>query len=683
MHEAPPRPDAVPRAAEWSDELGGWQLGGRRDGELDGPQRVWRRDGSLALECAYDRGKRVGPFRRFHPNGELAREGVYADGSLDGVVVAHASSDGGGEPLRGCCVPPGAARMRASYESGRLVREVFFDGQDRPLCADGSLRPARPNGVPATAEFEEYGRRWREGRYDAARGICAGTWRWWDSEGRLVEEASYDADGRKALRRRWDETGALSEETALGDQEVPHGPHVSRWSESHERGHQDRRVRGAAGAFDRGHVVGRWRLLDAEGATLREVDVGTRFDDAAIETSEAFADRDASAPAWDELGVALARADRVREAVVAWARAAAVARSSAPLADRLGDRVPPLLAERAEELAQEVTNDRAASDLATLLDGLLRGADAASILRVIAARLSGRPRTSRDLVEAALLLAPERVDAFATRALVRLDLGDREGALADADRVGALSSGTAEFLREYARVSFPRFDFWPAREALPELPEELPVQPSQPLEAVRWAIALYATRLERVRARLAATTSDGSPPAWAPPDLSAVLPGGPVELRQTEATIEDEGADGTTELTTVAIDESLSVDGATVPVLMRLARASWTALTWLCWSVGLDAVAQPTELAPRAEYPRALAMALTRAFRAHDAIVTNGLRSMTQGVPGFAWEGLDVDELPRTFAQMAADEYLELRAVLLWLSNPGNVSPFQDDLRRL
>jgi hypothetical protein len=73
--------------------------------------------------------------------------------------------------------------------------------------------------------------------------------------------------------------------------------------------------------------------------------------------------------------------------------------------------------------------------------------------------------------------------------------------------------------------------------------------------------------------------------------------------------------------------------------------------------------------------------AIGRFFRAQDVLVTGGLRSQTQGVPGFSWQGMEIDEMPKPFVQLAVEEYYELRALFLWLLSPENLSPFQSDLR--
>ena len=114
---------------------------------------------------------------------------------------------------------------------------------------------------------------------------------------------------------------------------------------------------------------------------------------------------------------------------------------------------------------------------------------------------------------------------------------------------------------------------------------------------------------------------------------------------------------------------------------MRVARAQWAALTWLGWACGSSQVELPTRLAAPPEFPLAAASAIARFFRAQDVIATGGLRSRTAGVPGFLWEGMEIDEMPRPFVQLAIEEYFELRALFLWLLSPENRSPFQSDLR--
>jgi hypothetical protein len=64
-----------------------------------------------------------------------------------------------------------------------------------------------------------------------------------------------------------------------------------------------------------------------------------------------------------------------------------------------------------------------------------------------------------------------------------------------------------------------------------------------------------------------------------------------------------------------------------------------------------------------------------------DRLSTGSLLSRSRGVPGFDWQGVDIDALPRPLAEAAAAEYIAVRSMFLWLASPGTMSPFQDDLR--
>ena len=54
---------------------------------------------------------------------------------------------------------------------------------------------------------------------------------------------------------------------------------------------------------------------------------------------------------------------------------------------------------------------------------------------------------------------------------------------------------------------------------------------------------------------------------------------------------------------------------------------------------------------------------------------------MSKGVPGFEWEGLDIDAMPRALVDIVTDEHIELRAMFLWLCDETAQSLWQSDLR--
>jgi hypothetical protein len=312
-------------------------------------------------------------------------------------------------------------------------------------------------------------------------------------------------------------------------------------------------------------------------------------------------------------------------------------------------------------------------------DALLDGADAAEILRLLATLIPAENPAGRDLVDASLLLAPKSSRALVTRALIRLEHGDVPGALADVSELDEELAPAAQQVSELARVLFPKLAFRKMVEPPAEPPEGLAeVAVEQPLEAVRRAIALYATRLAAVRAELRRRLGE---PDWLPPDTSELLADGPSELRRFAGTITDEDEDGS-ETSEVIVDETLDLEGSSAATLMTIARADFDALSWLCWSAGLDELALPLELTQRPRFGTAVNDAMQRVFRVRDQLATGGLVSRARGVPSFVWDGLDVAALSSRFAEIAERQFLERRAMFFFLLFPQNLSPFQSDLRQ-
>src|SRR4030095_5253217 len=62
------------------------------------------------------------------------------------------------------------------------------------------------------------------------------------------------------------------------------------------------------------------------------------------------------------------------------------------------------------------------------------------------------------------------------------------------------------------------------------------------LDDVRHAVGVYATRLHRARAAVAAR-APAPPPDWLPPDVSHLLPSGPVVLRHETITCDPQPDD--------------------------------------------------------------------------------------------------------------------------------------------
>ncbi|HEY5089383.1 MAG TPA: hypothetical protein VIK30_05405, partial [Polyangia bacterium] len=123
------RPAGVPESGIWNSSLGKWEVSRRSEqGAREGECLFYRADGTLFSRFRFAADVQHGPFAIYHPDGEIARSGKFADGRIEGLVLSHASACAGSEPLRACCVPPAAVRLDGLYQEGQLVQEIFYDG---------------------------------------------------------------------------------------------------------------------------------------------------------------------------------------------------------------------------------------------------------------------------------------------------------------------------------------------------------------------------------------------------------------------------------------------------------------------------------------------------------------------------------------------------------------------------
>jgi antitoxin component YwqK of YwqJK toxin-antitoxin module len=700
--ETPPRAAGVPGEAVWHAENGEWELAPLdAEGRRQGLARTWRVDGTLATEHAFVAGEREGAYRRFHEDGSVAREGLFHEGRPHGLMRAHGTDAPTTEPMQSCCVPQNAWRLEHDYDDGHLAELRWYDRAGIHILPSGAPHPIRPASVPRSARYEEGRDQWVVSQY-ADGGEADGVWLRWARDGVLRERDEYRRGKAHGLWQRFDARGGVLEES-----EWREGGRAGSYRRIYDApgSYVDARVCEERGRFDGEQAVGAWSLHDGAGAPLATYELGAALDDEALLASPALAAAapEATAATWEATAEALARQARPVEALVAAARAAASARDATPLRVRLEQLALRRGPENAVALAAELVT-RAGERLALVANGLVAGADAANLLRTLASSLTGRDRVALDLVDAALLLAPERLACHVTRALINVHLGRPDAARADA---AALPEDFAEqraFIEHYARVIFTEFPFLPAGTEISTQFPDVPEAPEQPLGSVVAHVQKYATRLGLLRAAIATRLPAGDPPAWLPPDLSSLLPLGDVPLVkwEFEEIVEDEppetadaghdaGALESEDVTApvdppepmrVTVDEQLALaPTAALPTLLRLARREWAGLCWLCWSAGLERVALPTAVRPPAAFGTAAGMSIERLWRCRDKLITGGLRALTKGVPGFVWEGLEIDLMPAVLAEIAADEHLEMRAVFYWLCDAGVQSPWQDNLR--
>ncbi|HEY3449622.1 MAG TPA: thiol reductase thioredoxin [Myxococcales bacterium] len=690
MGEVPARPKSVPPKAAWNGAEGEWELSAR-----NGVARYWRRDGSLCNECTFRDGKPSGPFKRFHNNGQVSQEGTFLDGELHGTRTWHASDAPTEEQVLTEGMSDKVRRSEMDYEKGRVVAVRHFDAEGTRVSPDGEPYPERPPLVPDEAEFQpEVG--WVLATLDA-QGRRHGSWQRWTSGGELAEstefvedlksgpstlfhpngkkseEGRFKEDLREGVWKSFDTKGALLAEITwhAGSR---HGPAVDR---SVAGQYRDLSITAEKGDFEEDHAIGPWSLKDDQDHTVIRKDLGPKVDADKLARSPVLANEGRAPDAWLLAGEEYLAEKRPAEAILAAARAMACSATVRDFLDIHTLIALPRAQAHAAEIAADVT--RSEVPLPVLLNVLLRGAAPAPLLRAVAIRLDqeGKPRAALDYINGAILLEPEKGEYLFTRSLVLMSLGLAEQAIADGKEREASSPREGKFLVAYARALYPRFEFWPAREQPATHYDDLPQALAQPPAQIRVVFLKYLTRLAILREAQLAFLQEGIEPGWLLPDVEPLLPKGKVKLEETSLDVGDEDGEGHA----VGLDERMQVAGLGLPEVQRLARAEWTAVTWLCWACGLEEVALPKTIAAPKDFGQAAGMAVERLWRARDLRLTGGEGAKKSKSPGFAWEGVEIDQLHPGLVSMCENEYAEMAAMFRWIADAGHRSPWQDNLR--
>ncbi|MFZ5439403.1 MAG: thiol reductase thioredoxin [Myxococcota bacterium] len=645
MSKAPKRPAGIPPKAWWDESDNEWVFGPLVDGKKHGDFTFWRPDGTKCNECHMVMDVPHGPFKRFHENGEVSQDGAFERGQLHGTRRWFSTDSETTENTRPAGVSEEVWRSEMDYVHGRVVAVRHFNrAGERVLPTTGEPYPLRPANVDEGAEYVEPKDEWNRGDADGETQQKLGRWRRWTRDGRLKEEVHYVADELHggATHHVLDPAGSPFANAAI----------------AMERG-----------AYAEGRRVGTWELLDAKGAVLARVEYG---DTSSLEVTRLPAYSNDPTHDYAALARRLEHEGKFVEALVSWARAGGISGDLSGFTALLARVARPVKEDVAVRLANDV--ERPTNWLGF---ELIEGAHPAILLNKIGIALDQgfQSRAALDFTNAAILLDPERTEFLFTRALILMSLGLREQAERDANDLAAEAPDRAEFLLSYLRGLFPSWRFGPEDETPETTYEDVPEAPSRSLEEIQALVRKYATRLSLIREAMLQRLSEANPAV--PPDVSALLPDGPVELEAGDFELEDD--EGETQ--SIEFDEQPELTGADLPTLLRLARADWSSLCWLCWSAGLGQVAMPEALAPPAEFGKAAGMAQQRLWRTRDQRVFRGRNAQAHGVASFEWEGTDVAELPPPVAGIAEQQYAEMQALFLWLCDEKLKTPWQDNLR--
>jgi hypothetical protein len=156
------RPETVPHDAVYSAHDGWWQLGEVRDGQPFGAWRTFRSDGSPLFEARFDsKGRLQGTYKRFHPDGSIAREAAYAAGQPSGEHVYVRASGAAGDLFPS--TDPRVHRVVIQHDDGGKERgRVLLDERGREVGAapdelagtlDDAFAQAEPDGFLESGAF--------------------------------------------------------------------------------------------------------------------------------------------------------------------------------------------------------------------------------------------------------------------------------------------------------------------------------------------------------------------------------------------------------------------------------------------------------------------------------------------------------------------------------------------------
>ncbi|MDP1822536.1 MAG: thiol reductase thioredoxin [Archangium sp.] len=643
MSKAPKRPAGIPAKAWWDATDNEWVFGPLVDGKKHGDFTYWRADGTKCNECHLVMDVPHGPFKRFHETGELSQEGTFEKGQVHGTRRWLSTDGETTENTRPKGVHGSVWKSEMDYVHGRVVGIRHFNREgERVLPSNGEPYPLKPASVDEGAEYVEPKDEWHLGDADGETQKKVGRWRLWTREGQLKEDVVYVADARHGPATLFVQGG---------------NPFI------------DSRIAQEKGEFREGRRSGAWTLCDAKGAVLGTCDYG---DTRSLEGAPLAAYSNDCTVDYAALAKRLESEGKVVEALITWARVAGLERDTAGFTTLLARVARPVKEEVALTLAMEV--ERPTNWLGY---ELVEGAHPAILLNKVAIALDQvfQSRAALDFSNAAILLAPDRTELLFTRALILMSLGLQAQAERDANELAAEAPDRAEYLLVYLKGLFPSYTFGPATEPAETSFEDVPEKPERSLEELQALSQKYATRLQRVREALLAKLTPANPAL--PPDLSGLLPDGPVELEAGEHEwVDDDG-----ETQTVDFDEVPEVEGADLPSLLRLARADWGALSWLCWAAGQSEVAMPRKLSPPPDFGKAAGMAQQRLWRSRDQRAFNGRNAQQHGVASFEWEGTDMAEIAPPVAGIAEQQYAEMQALFYWLVDAKLKTPWQDNLR--
>lgn len=214
----PARPSTVPEDARWDPKDPGfeWIVGAiDSEGRRHGLYRSWTRDGVLHGECSYEHGKVHGKNINFHPDGTIASEADWVNGTIMNSAFYRCASP---SPEPFAQAAPNVWSVRYLTRDGKTNYAIRYFLRDGTECGpDGKPLPQRPNSVSGDARWFPDMDRWVDGEIERGTNKQVGRWRWWSHEGVLRHEELRDANGDAMSIADYEADGTLAKTTKRRD----------------------------------------------------------------------------------------------------------------------------------------------------------------------------------------------------------------------------------------------------------------------------------------------------------------------------------------------------------------------------------------------------------------------------------------------------------------------------------
>lgn len=638
------RPAAVPAEARWNVQDKEWELG-TIDGKGDrqGGFTYWRMDGTVVNQCLFIEGVPQGIFLRYHENGEISQKGFFVNGEIFGDRIYYRSKAKTTENFPGGCAPS-VWKMIFSYMNNQITKQSCFDEAGLEVLPGGEPMPALPAHLPVNSFFNiknncwEYGELFRE--TDTSKPIKTGLWSYWTKDGVLFQEICFHQGAQHGLSKTYDkESGKLVLEEPFNEGKR-HGFVKNYDPESGDLKSEEefsfgkecglRKLTFAEAEFiypgiweGSGQILGSKKIglwsfyltpANPERVSHFDIDFGIECNaedliDIGLMNFDSLPKTMTAEYLWT-LADKNIRDRKYSVALFCHLRAAVLDNSRGELNAFLKAYCVPFSFPRAYGEADgcgkvwsrlpfnnENPEHASATFLLLYLNQIIAGAAPEKMLQQAAIYFdqNGQHSLALEIIQTALLIAPERVDFGFNAGLIAMSLGMPDRVFDFSKLLEKKQVKLHAYLTKYASMVFTPLSFQSPSHPLSgylfsnsifgnvdcKIHASLESVQQKVLDSMGWLSVLREVLVEKMHFTLKETLKENAQALpWLPTDYSAQV--GP-------------------EVMAAQRSERARVDSLAIPDVLKEVKLMQDFLATLCWMVGLDSIEPPLELNPRAE----------------------------------------------------------------------------------